>query len=584
MRRRRSLLRSGRFVSIVVICLLLVGQVSHVVAQQDATPAPEPADAKPSARMMIGEMLNSGVIDYPTSLEYRAFAFFGDRRLPAELTGHPVSEDNSLFAESKRYWSDLPQSTRDILTPFLARPNDSRSVFFSISTEAGSTPPTPGAAPEFAQGDCGAGWAARDSDQFPFKVWTQCTGDYEGDLAEAIRIVNDFWEREVAFMGPPILDTGSEAQGGDERLDIYFAEDESDVTPRYGATINAEAAAYAASDDPFTGNTSSAFVVARRPDIGDPALTIVMAHEFFHVLQDAHNQPISFGFSSTHYNDDFDILNDAAEYWFTEATATWVMSYLYRDTLPTYVMQQTVHYRFIDYFQTADVPLYDSPRQWTGNFSRIYGAYVYFLFMEQELGPQAIADFYDRLRTYEADNLAATTALLDEILPMKEHFRDFAVRNLNLDLQPGDPISPSYTDIDPTFLEGIRPPMILGDAGDAKLHAQSSDEDPLSVGNLIQPLSAHYAYQTVDADVQQLTLDFTSMTPQDALDVDMIVKIRDGEWERRQLDVTQPTTFCFDDPANNVQAFYLVLSNHALTDADTIRGAFSISALDSPCA
>jgi len=120
-------------------------------------------------------------------------------------------------------------------------------------------------------------------------------------------------------------------------------------------------------------------------------------------------------------------------------------------------MQNLVHARFINSFQGINVPLYQSPRQWGGGFDHVYAAYIYFMFLEQEVGARAIAEMWRDLENTKPDDFEGTTAILDRLLPFKEHFRDFAVRNLNLDLQPGDPISPSYHDLDQTFPEGIAP-------------------------------------------------------------------------------------------------------------------------------
>ena len=76
-------------------------------------------------------------------------------------------------------------------------------------------------------------------------------------------------------------------------------------------------------------------IVARRPNIGEPDLILTMAHEFFHTLQQAHNWEIAFGFKGTPYSADFDTLT-FSEFWFVEATATWVESYLYRDQIDVY--------------------------------------------------------------------------------------------------------------------------------------------------------------------------------------------------------------------------------------------------------
>src|SRR5262249_16186261 len=159
-----------------------------------------------------------------------------------------------------------------------------------------------------------------DSPKFPYKLWMHCTGNYDADFDSAIKIIDGFWRREVALMGPPIPDLGTADYGGDTRIDFYFVDDEADLAPRHdGVSIPSAAAAFARADQPVVGNGSSAFVVARRPYIGNPFLSLTLAHEFFHVLQYAVNWKIGFGFQGTPYTSDFDILT-LVEVWFVEAS------------------------------------------------------------------------------------------------------------------------------------------------------------------------------------------------------------------------------------------------------------------------
>ncbi|MEA2512327.1 MAG: hypothetical protein QOJ59_1814 [Thermomicrobiales bacterium] len=586
----RRIAAARRALALLLIGVLLAIPAARATARaEDATPfagSVPSADAQP-AQVLIRQSLDNGQIDYPTSLLYRAYALFADPRLPADFAGGgSVGEDHALFVEARRFWSLLPKETQDLLTPFVVRPTDSRSLYFDSRPDANvpAIATESVASPAFAGGDCGEGWAAADSPRFEFKVWVHCTGDYENDMIAAISMIEGFWDREVALMGPPIPDTGSLEQGGDSRIDFYFVEDESDVLERGGGDhIEEQAFAHAAPDAPFVGRTSSGYIIVRREAIYLPAGAPVLAHEFFHTLQEAHNWEILFGFKGSPFSSDFDLLS-FAEYWFVEATANWVMSYLYRDTIDPEVMTTYLHAWYLQGFQGVDVPLYLSPRQWSPEYSHIYGAYVYFLFLEQEVGPQAIADLWKKLEDVEADDFDRTLRIIDELLPFEENFRDFAVRNLNLDLQPGDPITPSYRDLDPTFPEGEPPPLNFAPGTSGKLRAQESDAAPLEYQESIPSLAAHYYSFSPGPDVSELTLDFSGLIPSDALDVELLVKIREGEWERRQLSPGETATICRDHPADDVGSFYLVLSNHDLVESTTVRGTFTIRAVDTPCA
>ncbi|MEA2512326.1 MAG: hypothetical protein QOJ59_1813, partial [Thermomicrobiales bacterium] len=99
----------------------------------------------------------------------------------------------------------------------------------------------------------------------------------------------------------------------------------------------------------------------------------------------------------------------------------------------------------------------------------------------------------------------------------------------------------------------------------------------------ILSLTAHYYYFTPAADSTQVTLDFSGLEPNDAIDVDIIAKIADGDWERRQLTTDGPVTFCREVPEDNVEKFYLVISNHDLSSVMTVGGSFTAGAYDGAC-
>lgn len=581
---RRGTSWKTRALALLVISASLASATP--VAGQDAA-TPSPSNGTLPAQVLIGQQLEAGEIDYPTSLVYRAYALFADPRLPAEFAGGgSLGEDNAFFAEARHFWSELPKETQDLLTPFVVRPTDSRSMFYGSRPDAQAATARTEAAedPTFADGDCGEGWASRDSTGFPFKVWIHCTGDYTEDLASAVEVIEGFWECEVSLMGPPIPDTGSAAQGGDSRIDFYFVDDASEVLRRAGGDrLDEQSYAHAAPDAPFAGRTSSGYILARRAAISDPAAAMVLAHEYFHTLQEAHNWKILFGYMGRPYSGEFDKLL-FAEFWFVEATAAWVESYLYRESLDSDVMVSMLHDWYLSGFQQFDVPLYHSPRQWTPEYMHIYGAYVYFLFLEQEVGPRAIADLWTRLEDVEDDDFDGTLAIVDNLLPFKDHFRDFAVRNLNLDLQPGDPITPSFRDLDPTFPEDMPPPLSNPSGSLQRLKAQAIDAQPATYEESIPSLSAHYYSFSLDSDVRAMTLDFSGLTPGAALDLDLLVKIRDGQWEQRRLVPGEATTICRDVASDDVGSFYLVLSNNDLRESTTVRGAFTIRTVDSPCA
>ncbi|HEX6607729.1 MAG TPA: S-layer homology domain-containing protein, partial [Chloroflexia bacterium] len=81
-----------------------------------------------SAQQLIAAAYQAGQIDYPTSLLYRAYALFGDTRLPASYQGVGSTGDAMLFREIAAGRATLPASVLAQLQPFLVRPDDPASI------------------------------------------------------------------------------------------------------------------------------------------------------------------------------------------------------------------------------------------------------------------------------------------------------------------------------------------------------------------------------------------------------------------------------------------------------------------------
>lgn len=189
---------------------------------------------------------------------------------------------------------------------------------------------------------------------------SRCEGDY-GAVLETVRQIGDsLWADEVKLMGPPVPDKGT-AGDGDDRIDVYVVD--------VGA---------APTTAPYVDNRSSAYLLMGRAGPANRLeFKLTFAHEFFHVLQDAHNRAINFRWSG-----DFDAEGNQVwdDWWFTEASATWAEVYFVPEGSPTIHMD-----RFVRGFRDeTEVSLHASqPPEHT------YHAYVWPFFMEQEGGPKA---------------------------------------------------------------------------------------------------------------------------------------------------------------------------------------------------
>ena len=431
---------------------------------------------------------------------------------------------------------------------------------------------------------CEDGWTSRESTVHPdsIRVWASCTGDYEADIAEVLAFSDEMWEIETEFLGPPIPDLGTEEAGGDPAIDFYLV-NRGESAPREGPGAPSEGAlASAHPTEPFEGRTTSSYVLAWREDVGTVDFRSTLLHEFFHVLQAAHNRESAFGVTALPLDDNYDTFYEG-ENWWVESSAVWAETYFGRQIPDFGPAVARTHGRFVNNFQPVDEALHRPSYGGREGGLHMYAAYIWWLFLEQEVGPEAVAEIWEGLEAVPADDASRGTDVIDAALPFAQHFRDFAVRNLNLALEPGNPISPRYKDLDPNFPDNIPPVLKAGEGPEKTLQAQDEDEEPRRFDDTIKSLSADYYYFEPDAETQQVTFDFSRLTPATALDVDAIVKVKDKGWERRQLDPTNATTWCRSTPADNVEAFYLILSNHEKNILTTIKGDFTIAAQKAAC-
>jgi hypothetical protein len=429
---------------------------------------------------------------------------------------------------------------------------------------------------------CVDGWAFLPSAAFPgkIKVWATCTGSYEEDLREMLGIAERLWGPMTEFMGvEPLPDEGTSAAGGDSAIDFYLADQEIGVPQRGSGAPADRSFGYSRAAAPFVGVTNSGFVVMRREMIGDPQFTKTLAHEFFHLLQQARNAKLTFNWDIRPDDDpEWDTLV-YAEQWWTEATAEWAAFHFTRDMPQQDHLRLVAHQARFSYFldNAAAIPLHAPQQRGESGWAYMYSTYIWFYFMEQEVGPEAIAAIWEAFGRLDPGTIEQARAIIDAQLPFAEHFRDFAVRNLNLALEPGDPIDPGYDDLDPQFpVDVVSPRLLVGaEEADAWLPLVSADEEPRRFADRLRSLTAHYYRFLLDPRGGMLTIDFSDLTPAGDLDVDALLKIEGGAWERRRFESAGVVTLCLSEPDEDVEELYLVLSNHNRDLFSVVEGEFT---------
>src|SRR3954453_23248004 len=97
-----------------------------------------PPLAGDSSQSLISAELTSGAIDLATSLELRAFALFGDPRLPERYDGTgSAGEDGALFEDIATILETLADDQRTEPAKYLLRPTDPNSPFGAAAVAGG---------------------------------------------------------------------------------------------------------------------------------------------------------------------------------------------------------------------------------------------------------------------------------------------------------------------------------------------------------------------------------------------------------------------------------------------------------------
>ena len=513
----------------------------------------------PSAQVMIRSALDSGKIDYSTSLLYRAYALFGGDALPSEYRG-VVDEDNALIEEWRSPTEAITPAVSALLAPFMQRPDlpDSAWSQYASAHPAVLSDLVSAAAPTIPCNP-GRNWASITSAKagVNVKVWSTYDGHYDIHMKYLLSVIEGLWGPETSLMGLPIPDNGGPLRSGGTEIDFYLV-NPLQSAPRPGNPIMPEGA-YAATfgSSPFTNGKASAFILVPRDSLYAARFNNSLAHEIFHALQFAHNYDIIFK-------------ADKSEWWFTEASAVWAGGYFVPKT-----SYDGAHFRFSNFshddFQHSPMSLDDSGKSGTPAWDNSYLAYIWPYFIQQEKGAAAVTEIWKNLET-AGTNWNTGLNRIDQALPFKENFHRFALRNLNLALQPGDPIDPRYGNLDPNFPDNNLP-MIENSNPFLEL---SGPQDPPKVVSVIAVSlnSAYYYYQVPDS-ARQVTIDLPAQV--EPYHFDVVVLTRKGNWQVRDLTGQITVSMC------DVQELYLVASNHDTPPNQTTVTTFKIKATELPC-
>lgn len=542
---------------------------------------------QPGAQSAIAAALSSGAIDAPTALLYRAYALLGDRRLPEAYRGAgSAEEDNAAFDEIRMRFAGLPAAAQDALRPFIVRPADPRSVWnATTATGIGRVQALRERRAALSATTCATAtaagtWISKRSASRPVRVWSQCHGEAGFD-AESVSVIDRTlyvldraYAAMTGVMGQPLLDL----EGDDNAIDFYIVDDgsyvyrqEGNFRPKgLGTTYWSEAQAP-------VGKGGSGFVTLPRSLLYTSRFHNTVIHEFFHVLQKAHNAEFSPRARAGNPN-------EGENHWFIEASAAWASAHFDRTLAPWpdgRGAYEDAHRRFKQYF----LPSFDALN--ASGSPHDYSAYIWPYFVEQETsGTAFMTNIWVGLEA--VSSFEAADQAIDRAYPFATNFKRFALRNLNMPFVPGDPLPREKRHVkldEEQFADDGQPPPV----DTATLIANSDISRDLELKNL----SARYLRLNVSqesAATRKVTVDVSALTPADGLVVQAMVKTTDG-WLAQPIDVgPDKLVFCFDKGPTTATVrgsfseILFIVSNHALTSAGDITGAFKVLPKSTPCA
>ena len=541
------------------------------------------------AQNKIAAALEAGTLDYGTALLYRAYALFGDNRLPDSYLGAgSLEEDNGLFDEIAQRFASLPIAAQDQLLPFIVRPADPRSVrnaaapatIAQANRKNGFRPafaaPSPATCPATAAGS----WISKRSASHPVRVWAQCRGEPAKDadsvtlIDRTLVVLNKVYTPMTGVMGQPLFDL----EGDDNAIDFYIVDDGSYVHRR---TVNFKpnglGSTYSDYAETPVGKGNSAFVTLPRSLLYTSRFHNTVIHEFFHVLQKAHNAE----FSTIEVTGK---PNSYERHWFVEASATWASAHFDRTLAPwdggrgAYL---DAHRRFKEHFLPSFEALnvLGSPHD--------YSAYIWPYFVEQETGGTGfMTNIWVGLET--VSTFEAADNVIDGAYSFATNFKRFAVRNINTELVPGDPLprSQRYVNLDEDQFKDDKkePPYLTG-----TLVADQEYSQDLTLKNL----SARYVRLTVPEAspvVRKVVVDISGLQPSSERDVQALVLTDDGWLAQPLIDITpDKVTFCFDkgpttaSVKGSFKEILLVVSNHAIAKGTDVSGTLKVQPKSVPC-
>ena len=505
----------------------------------------------PSTVELIAKAEEEGSIDRDTSLLYKAYAVFGDRRLPDRYrSDQPFSEATSVFADLRWGYNSLSPRVQKALIPFLVNPLHPESIFnragsvsgFSFpslisNAHADTRIPVITHAGTLARWKSDGRWESLVTANRKTKIWyKRGSGDWLVAL-ESKKFFDSGWIREklVGLMGvaPPM---DASLAGDDGLFDIWFY-----PIADYGLT-------YALED----GKNSASTIIIRR-SLRGKMLAATLAHEFFHAIQynfmaHAYADSDFAGLTTVQRRDRINKRKKTDEF-LRESTATWSEDFVFKDG-------NTEQIYLKEFFDKPQLPLYDT------SGTHEYGAYLFHFYFEQKYGPQFMREIWRKREQGKAPLQALKLAVGSRF---KQRFNEFSLWNWNRD-----------------------PLLLYRDAGKFPKSGMKYDAHTLDELNLLSgitslaPLSADYLkLKEKDPAVRKLRFQLKEFNAKADTGIHAIIKIRNRDIYAEDWSHDDEKVFCLDNPDQDLEKIILVHVNSS--DKNAVSGITQVQRSHMPC-
>jgi hypothetical protein len=507
----------------------------------------------PTSAQLIERARAAGSLSEEQALSYEVFSVFRDKRLPAPYQGDDSGVvESSILSRLRQRLPGLSRETRDVLVPFLMRPDQVGSWLYEREH--------PAAAHSLANLDgplCTAWaegkWQTLQDSTGHFKVWYRNADEQETALLVKQELETNVWRMLIGTLKlqePPEFNPGDGCYyGGDDRYDVFL----TDIAGRglIGSELGGETRRADWDRECPKKGVPSYIYINPKYAYGD-FLKAAVAHEFMHA--------IFFGYKTQSCNSNYG--------WLREATATWAEDYVY----PKLAYREGERGAADCYMNSPEKSLQDAS---TGSCkllgpsaSRDYGAYLFFQFINYTRKPEIIKSIFDSTIDHSTSVEAVDQALRNN--GVKEGLHDVWGEFSKLLLNRGFVASKSFKKWDELALQ---PAFVIDKLADVSAAQELKIDRKIDLGTEIKELATKYYHFTfIDPNTRSISFFngfFDQYKEHKAIKIYALWLDDDGQWHEEDWTKYKYVGLCRDIKKQRAAELTIVVSNGEWTPSGT---------------